>query len=109
LRARGNCGETLGCVRLRPLDIPGACEVKRLYVREVARRNGAGWAVMNPAIALYRALGFAPIHPYWDNIATQRNISFCRIQLVSESSLARRLRNGALRACHTAMIDLPMR
>lgn len=64
--------------------------MKRLYVRAAARGNGAGRALMtsaleratalgyreamldtlpwmNSAIAIYRALGFAPIPPYWDN------------------------------------------
>ena len=90
LLARGDFGETLGCVGLRPLEIPGACEVKRLYVRAAARGAGAGRTLMisvverakalgyrramldtlpwmNSAIAIYRALGFAPIPPYWDN------------------------------------------
>ena len=90
LLARGNSGEALGCVGLRQLEIPGACEVKRLYVRAAARGAGVGWALMSSvveratalgyrqamldtlpwmssAIAIYRAQGFAPIPPYWDN------------------------------------------
>ena len=90
LLAHGAGGETLGCVGLRPLEIPGACEVKRLYVRSTARGDGVGRALMSAiveratalgyremmldtlptmisAIAIHRALGFAPIAPYWDN------------------------------------------
>ena len=90
LLVRGDSGEALGCVGLRPLEISGACEVKRLYVRAAARGAGVGWALMsavveratalgyrqamldtlpsmNSAIAIYRAQGFIPIPPYWDN------------------------------------------
>ena len=90
LLARSDSGEAWGCVGLRPLDIPGACEVKRLYVRAVARGAGVGFALMTviiaratalgyrramldtlpwmkSAIAIYRAQGFIPIPPYGDN------------------------------------------
>ncbi len=91
LLASSPAGEALGCVGLRPLTIPGACELKRLYVRPAARGLGIGRALamsalelaslrgyrqvmldtlpsMASAIALYRALGFEPIPPYWDNL-----------------------------------------
>ena len=84
-------GEALGCVGLRPLDLPDACELKRLYVRPAARKAGIGLALaksviaravakdyrqimldtlpsMASAIAVYRALGFVPIAPYSDVI-----------------------------------------
>lgn len=87
LLARSECGEALGCVGLRPLQIPGACEIKRFYVRPAARGRGVGQALaaavvelaaglgyreamldtlpaMSAAIAIYRALGFEPIPPY---------------------------------------------
>jgi GNAT superfamily N-acetyltransferase len=90
LLARGEAGEALGCICLRALEIPGACEVKRLYVRDAARGTGVGRALvtsvldlavarsyreamldtlpwMTAAMSIYRAAGFGPVEPYWDN------------------------------------------
>jgi ribosomal protein S18 acetylase RimI-like enzyme len=90
LIARDPEGQALGCVALRPLDEPGSCEVKRLYVRPQARglrlghalateiiavARAAGYkrilldtlAAMREAQALYAALGFRPTTPYYDN------------------------------------------
>lgn len=90
LLARSGSGETLGCVAMRPLPGPGACEMKRLYVRETARgqdlgrllaeavigaARAAGYgsmkldslATMAAAQRLYASLGFRPTAPYYDN------------------------------------------
>jgi ribosomal protein S18 acetylase RimI-like enzyme len=84
-----HAGEVVGCVALRPVT-GEVCEMKRLYVRESARRLGLGrrlaeaiteqarsagytemvldtLASLLPAIALYRSLGFVETAPYYAN------------------------------------------
>ena len=88
LLARRADSEAIGCVGLRPIDPPGCCEMKRLYVPPQARGLGLGKALveaviaeavrsgyreirldtlptMDEAIGLYRKLGFEPIAPYY--------------------------------------------
>ena len=86
-------GAPAGCAALRPLpevDIPNACEMKRLYVRRAFRRFGLGRALtqalmdqatragystllldtlddMEAARGLYESLGFVDVPPYYFN------------------------------------------
>ena len=89
LLARAADGRPIGCVALRPLDVPGCCEMKRLYVAPAGRGGGLGRQLvdavveaaerigyremrldtlptMRSAQALYRKLSFDVIDPYYD-------------------------------------------
>lgn len=90
LLAQGRDGSVEGALGIRPLDEEGACEMKRMYVRDAYRGTGLGRALgqaalswarcagyrtmrldtipeLEAAIALYKDLGFRPCEPYNPN------------------------------------------
>jgi ribosomal protein S18 acetylase RimI-like enzyme len=97
-----NAEQVVGCVALRSLSATD-CEMKRLYVRPVARGQHLGHtlatsvieaarsigyrcmrldtlASMKPAISLYRSVGFREIPAYYPN--TSENAVFMELSLV---------------------------
>lgn len=87
LLARDGAGSPAGCVAVRPAAVPGACELKRLFVPAGGRGAGLGRALARAALrfaaaagyrqavldtlgtmaeaqGLYRSLGFGPVPPY---------------------------------------------
>lgn len=61
LLARASDSEPIGCVALRPLDAPGHCEMKRLYVAPGGRGMGLGRALLDAVLATARAAGYSEI------------------------------------------------
>lgn len=57
LLARGANGAAVGCVGIRPLDVPGCCELKRLFTVPAARGTGLGRRLTEAAILAARTMG----------------------------------------------------
>ncbi len=88
--ARDEHGTAVGCVALRPTELEGICEMKRLYVSPAARGSGLGRELlrailtaardrhynairldtvpgkMDRAIEMYRGAGFEEIPAYYN-------------------------------------------
>jgi ribosomal protein S18 acetylase RimI-like enzyme len=100
-----NAGQAVGCVALRPLSAT-ECEMKRLYVRPIARGQHLGHtlasavikaacsigyrcmrldtlASMKPAISLYRSVGFREIPAYYAN--PSESAVFMELPLVQQA------------------------
>lgn len=88
-RSEDRSAHDAGIIAYRMLE-PAVCEMKRLYVRPAFRGRHVGWELveelvfdarqrgyrtmvldtlssMQPAVELYRRLGFKPVPPYYDN------------------------------------------
>ncbi len=98
-------GDFCGCVGMRPIG-GDQCEMKRLYVRPRWRGYGLGrrladavmtrarrsgyrcmvldtLEVLQPAIALYRSIGFSPIAGYYNN--PLQGVSYWRYEFVDSA------------------------
>ena len=88
--AKREDGVPVGCIGVRPMSTPGACEMKRAYVVEAARGTGTGRALVGAVIrfaettgyremfldslprfsaahAIFRRVGFEAVAPYYYN------------------------------------------
>jgi putative acetyltransferase len=89
--ARDDANMPLGIIAVKPLDEAGVCEMKRLWVEDAAKGSGLGRRLaetsikfardanyktmkldtlgsrMQPAVALYRSLGFVETKAYVHN------------------------------------------
>lgn len=54
-------GVPVGCTGLRPLELPEVAEMKRMYVRPEARRQGLGRDLAATAIVAARRLGYSRV------------------------------------------------
>ena len=106
LLARAADGQAAGVVGIRPFE-PRICEMKRLYVRPEARGSGVGRRLaeeaisaardlgyeeirlttlpgsMDPALAMYRRMGFVDTEPFTDHSHVEQgvDIAFMRLSL----------------------------
>jgi ribosomal protein S18 acetylase RimI-like enzyme len=102
-------GEAAAMIALRPVDIPGVCEMKRLYVRPafrgkslgreltvrlIAEARAAGYGrmrldtvpgKMDRAIVLYRELGFREVPAYY--ATPVREMLFMELTLAENTSV----------------------
>jgi putative acetyltransferase len=101
--ARDASRAPLGIIAVKPLDEPGTCEMKRLWVEPAAQGTGLGRSLaetsiafaqragyrimkldtlgnrMQPAVALYRKLGFVETDAYVHN--PERDVLYMQLEL----------------------------
>jgi GNAT superfamily N-acetyltransferase len=103
--ARDLAGVPTGCIGVRPHE-GERCEIKRLYVRRVARGTGLGRALIEQAIeaaaalgyaealvttlpdtmpvaaAMYARLGFTETEPFFDHSHVEKQVPMTYLRLV---------------------------
>ena len=84
-----NAGQSAGCVGLRPFPLDGACEMKRLYVREAYRGENLGQRLTEHILQAARELGYTRMrldtHPptMGAAVALYRRYGFVEVPAVS--------------------------
>lgn len=61
LLARNVDGIVVGCVAVRPLDLPSCCEMKRLYILPAGRGLGIGRKLVSMILEIAGSLGYEQI------------------------------------------------
>jgi putative acetyltransferase len=105
--ARNEMNDALGIIAVKPLEENGACEMKRLWVEDAAKGSGLGRRLaetsisfardarfktmkldtlgtrMQPAVSLYRSLGFVETTAYVHN--PERDVLYMQLNLEKQS------------------------
>jgi len=82
-----------GCVALKPLNAPGVCEMKRLWVRPEFRGCGIGRLLVGEVIEFamqygYRSMRLDTLRTMTTAITLYRSVGFCEIQAYTHNPLS---------------------